>query len=110
MVSTEIINHIQQLAAASPQREICGVVDSTGVVHPIPNVSTVPTDFVFSRPGYGKVLKYLQAEGRTITCVYHSHLNGDPTPSAHDCRSMRACGLDYLIVAGTNHSYTRCTA
>lgn len=107
MVSAYTMEFVRLLAGRSPHKEICGLVDSEGDVYPILNVSLVPSDFVFSKSMYGRTLKKIKELGRTIKCVYHSHLDGDPTPSSNDLNSMEICKLDYLIVAKDSYTYTR---
>ena len=110
MVSETTLNHIQVLAARSPHREVCGLVDTTGTVYPIINVSSVASDFVFSRSGYGRALRDIKNNSASVLCVYHSHVGTDVQPSAHDLLSMRRCKADYLIVSSCSslHSYTEC--
>ena len=108
MVSAEALLRIKRYAGSSPNREICGVVDTQDNVYPIINVSTVPSDFVLSRSGYGRALRTIKGLGQVIKCVYHSHLNGDAAPSIHDLASSAASHYDYLIVAGDIHTYTVC--
>lgn len=107
MVAASILASVYLLASKSPRREICGVVDSVGGVHPILNVSTKANEFIFSRQMYGRVQRQIKDSGARIVCVYHSHINGDPEPSIEDLHGMRATGLDYLIVANNTYTYTR---
>lgn len=107
MLSDYTIEYIKLIATRSPNREICGLIDSEEAVYPIVNVSTIPSDFIFSKAMYGRVLREIKTLNREVKCVYHSHLNNDPTPTANDINSMHACKLDYLIVANNTHTYTR---
>lgn len=107
MVQQETLTLVLKYAANSPFKEVCGLVDSEGEVHPIVNVSSINSDFIMSRIGFGRALKNIKTSGRTVKCVYHSHLNGDTTPSPNDLSSLNQCKFDYLIVANGKYSYTR---
>lgn len=104
---SEILCYLYKLAQYSPNKEICGLVDSEGNIYPITNVSKIPSDFVLSRQGYGEALKAIKDKNCTVEFVYHSHLNGDPTPSKNDLVSLNLCKHDYLIVANNKYTYTR---
>lgn len=107
MLTEETINKVNKYASNSPLKEICGFIDSEGELYPIANVSSIPTDFIMSRIGYGRALKAIKLKGRTVKCVYHSHLDGNPTPSKNDLEGIKQTKLDYLIVANGRYSYTR---
>ena len=97
---------MREEAAASPAKEVCGLISKFGRVIPISNVSSIPTDFVFSKREYYSALNNLKREGDQIACVYHSHINGDPSPSENDLAAVKRMKLAYLIVAGTAYTYT----
>lgn len=97
---------IKEEASASPAREVCGLITCSGAIHPIRNISSNPHDFVFSKQDYYEALNRIKKAGDQIACVYHSHLNGDPTPSQNDLAAIKNMKLDYLIVAGSAYTYT----
>lgn len=102
------LNELYKLAANSPTREVCGLLvasdDDTGIeIIPIINVAKSGDQFVMHKGGYLRALRKLQQEDREIMAVYHSHPNGDPTPSQADIDAARRTGHNYLIV--TNNQY-----
>jgi proteasome lid subunit RPN8/RPN11 len=101
MIPAAALKEIQILAAKSPQREVCGLIDSTGRVYPILNTALQNNHFQMSKQEYGLAVNTIKAAGNSITCVYHSHINGDATPSAADRLSQQALKIPYLIIAGT---------
>lgn len=96
---------LHQLAKRSPGREICGLVDSAGDIYPIKNVAKNNEHFVMERREYFSTLSRIEKSGRTVWCVYHSHLGTDPTPSPQDTASMEACKVSFMIVTTMNLSY-----
>jgi len=97
------IKALQQLAAGSPNKEICGVVDTNGVVYPITNVAKVPgACFVFSKREYFTLIKELQVSGLKLAFVYHSHPSGNPTPSEADMSFTKRSGIPQVIVTSTD--------
>lgn len=96
---------LQQLARRSPHREICGLIDSSGVVHPVRNVSRNPHTFCMERREYLRALTEIRLKQRRVVCVYHSHVGADPTPSPEDRQSLAACRLPGLIVTTTSNRF-----
>jgi proteasome lid subunit RPN8/RPN11 len=105
MIYQDLLPTIYEHAASSPFREVCGVVSTRGVVYPIENVSGNPSDFIFSKRDYAKAVAAVARDNDTIKCIYHSHWNGDPTPSKADREACARVGIDYLIVAGNKFTY-----
>jgi proteasome lid subunit RPN8/RPN11 len=101
MIPAAALKEIQTRASQSPNREVCGLIDSTGRVYPLRNTALQDHHFQMSKQEYGLAVNTIKAAGNSITCVYHSHINGDATPSAADRLSQQALKIPYLIIAGT---------
>lgn len=105
MVPRQIIEQIMALASASPQAEICGLIDNTGTIHPIRNVAGRTHSFIFEKRGYFAALKKIADGGRSVTCVYHSHTTGSPDPSQADFGAIKRLKVNYLIVTTTSYRW-----
>lgn len=104
-----ILGKLYTMAAASPTREICGVLSISPSNHieltPIINVAEKDHHFVLQKSGYFRTLSKLKEEGTSILAIYHSHLNGDPTPSQVDVEAAKRTGFNYLIVANQKYCW-----
>ena len=102
MVSSLVIKELQLRAARSPKREVCGLVDSAGTTYPITNVAGPAHHFIMDKREYAIACNTIKKIGRTIAYCYHSHLNGDASPSDADRRAQASTGLPYLIIAANS--------
>jgi proteasome lid subunit RPN8/RPN11 len=93
----DLLTQLYKMAAASPRREICGVL-TKDQIYPIVNVAQQDHHFVLQKSGYFRTVNKLKEEGTPILAIYHSHINGDPTPSKADIEAAHRTGLNYLIV------------
>lgn len=98
----DILTQLYRMAAASPHREICGVL-TKDKIYPVINVAQKDHHFVLQKSGYFRILNKLKQENTQVLAVYHSHINEDPTPSPADIEAAQRVGINYLIVA--NHTY-----
>lgn len=104
-MQTGLLERLYAMVKAHPHEEICGVVDTQFRIHPVTNVAKdVHSCFVFARQEYFAVVKSLQQTGDKIICVYHSHPNGDVTPSEADKAFTKRSGIPQLIVS--TNTYT----
>lgn len=90
-------------------RECCGLIEgiltlslSTGeavALHPTRNLATARDRFEIDPAAHIALLRRLRGtQGALIGC-YHSHPNGRPEPSPHDCESANDVGFLWLIAA-----------
>lgn len=92
---------VLDLAKRSPNREICGAIDSDGKVIPLRNTSKTPDTFVFHKGDWFSLLN----SGVRIQCLYHSHIAGTPDPSPLDLESQKKHKFDLLIVTSDDWRY-----
>ena len=96
---TSVLNKLYQLAALSPSKEVCGVVDSSFVVHPITNkAANQKSCFVFDKREYFALIKKLKDDGQHVLFIYHSHPSNNVTPSAADVAFTKRSGIPQVIV------------
>lgn len=96
---TPVLTKLYQLAALSPTKEVCGVVDSTFVVHPISNrASNQKSCFVFDKREYFTLIKELKEKGQHVLFIYHSHPSNNVTPSSADLAFTKRSGIPQLII------------
>ena len=100
-----MISTVQDMARKSPNREICGVIDSTGGIHPITNVASADGDFVFDKREYFSLLNALSKEGKEVKAIYHSHPFTPPLPSPADLACQKNIKKDFLIVSFDTHTW-----
>lgn len=105
MVTTDdLLTQLYKMAAASPHREICGII-TADKVYPLVNVAQKDNHFVLQKSGYFRTLNLLKQEGKEVLAIYHSHINGDPTPSPADIAASRRTKHNYLIVAAQKYCW-----
>lgn len=104
MIPIDLIVKIQTLAAKS-NREICGVIDNTFQLYSIRNVAKASNEFILDKLEYLRLLNKLKSEGKCIICIFHSHLDGDVTPSECDLKAIERLKTPYLIVSKNKHHY-----
>ena len=111
-ISSELRDQLLALAAASPDREVCGLLfgDDLAItaIRQTVNVSLSPHDSFEIEPAALIAAHRAMREGgpRLVGC-YHSHPNGLCRPSLRDLAVMRG-GLDtWLILAAGELSLWR---
>lgn len=101
---------IRELSETAWPLEACGLLEATGVggptvitaVHPLPNLHPEPQRrYTIDPEAWLRLEHAARQRGRTIAGVWHSHPNGDPTPSPTD-RKLAWPGWSYLIAGVTN--------
>ncbi|MFD1951181.1 Mov34/MPN/PAD-1 family protein [Sphingomonas arantia] len=105
-IATGLIAELTTLAAADPDREVCGIlygaagrIDGYGVAA---NVAAVPeTTFEIDPAALFAAYRAARAGGPEVVGCYHSHPRGSATPSARD-RAGAEPGQFWLILAGTD--------
>ena len=103
-IATGLIDAVIALAAADPDREICGLLFGTpgriGAHAPAPNVADDPaTTFEIDPGALFAAHRAARAGGPAVIGCYHSHPSGRPWPSARDAAGAEP-GQYWLIVAG----------
>jgi proteasome lid subunit RPN8/RPN11 len=90
------VQRVKDLAKASPDEEVCGVIVSDGGYMSVlesPNLYPVPSEgFLLS----AQVMKEAFSS-KKIEYVYHSHLKAGPKPTESDQLSCDETGFKYLI-------------
>jgi proteasome lid subunit RPN8/RPN11 len=86
---TEVAPRLVELAERDPGREVCGLVvtlpSSGAEAWPLPNRAAHPgRAFRLGPAEVLAALRRLEAEGRALLAVYHSHPAGGPDLSARD--------------------------
>lgn len=88
------------IAAQSTHKEVCGVIDTSGIIHKITNVSSFANSFIFDKIEYKRILTNIAESGGTVYAVYHSHLSGPPELSQADITMMRRLKVHFVIISG----------
>lgn len=106
MVPDAVIKQLQSLCQQHPTQEVCGLIDSENEIYVVQNVARRPTrhrEFVFDKREYLQALQHIKEVGRSVKAVFHSHPQGDCTPSKSDCAYILQSKTSALIVS--NDSY-----
>jgi len=104
-ISSELLGRIRAEAAASPEREICGLLTGndraiTGAI-PAANVAPDPSGHFEIDPATLFVaLRAERAGGARVIGHYHSHPNGRCEPSMHDAANAEPGKLWLIAAAG----------
>lgn len=86
-------------ASATPDVEVCGIVDSSGHVYVMRNTSPTPeTHYAWDPKDMVMAYRVMDDKGEHPTAFYHSHPNGKKEPSETDMRGALNEGMVYLIV------------
>lgn len=91
-----VVEHLQEMAQASPAREICGFVMAGWILHPIRNVAE--DDYTFDMDPEQQLEIFAERKSE-IVGVYHSHPSGSEYPSDRDIYGA-PYGMRYWIVTG----------
>lgn len=98
MIPLDLVVKIQNLASKS-NREICGAVDNLFNLYPIKNVAKASNEFILDKFEYLRLLNTLKQQNRHVIVIFHSHLDGDITPSKCDLEAVKRLKIPYLIVS-----------
>jgi proteasome lid subunit RPN8/RPN11 len=106
-ISSGLVERIVALAAAEPNREVCGLlVGQGGRVHdilPAPNVAEDPSRrFEVDPAVHIEAIRAARAGGPAVIGCYHSHPSGAAAPSATDAAMIGRVGDYWLICDGQN--------
>ena len=93
------------IAAKSPHKEICGLIDSAGTVHPVTNVSSFANSFVMAKVEYRTITTKVKEAGDTVFAIYHSHISGPPELSPADKLMMDRLQVSFIVIS---NSKVRC--
>jgi desampylase len=112
MISSALRDEMLALAAAEPEREVCGLLFGEGgridAVQPCANVSPHPADsFEIDPAALITAHKAARAGGRKLIGCYHSHPNGRAEPSARDSEAAHPAMPLWLIIAGGTLAFWR---
>lgn len=99
MYPQETIDRLVELEKESLSFEMCGIIDSNNVVHPITNDSKDPDSFIFNKREYFTLLSRLLKEKTKVKATYHSHRGDDNTPSAADLSTIGIMKRSMVIIS-----------
>jgi len=100
----ELILELQAQAKLNSTQEICGVIGSDMQIYPIRNVAKVSAScFIFDKRQYFLLMNTFKEYNIKVAYVYHSHPNGDPTPSRADIDYTKRSGVPQIII--TKNTY-----
>jgi proteasome lid subunit RPN8/RPN11 len=112
-ISRKVLAEILERAAASPDREICGILLGTGDISghvSTANVAPTPADsFEIDPAALFAAIRAERGGGAPIAGYYHSHPGGIAEPSARDRAAAAPDGRIWLIVAGDEARMWRAT-
>ena len=101
-ISSAVLADILARAAASPGREVCGILLGAGSISshvPAANVAVDPRDsFEIDPTALFAAIRVERAGGPPIAGYYHSHPSGRAEPSARDQAEAAGDGRLWLIV------------
>lgn len=99
-LSPELLARLLAEAAASPDREICGLLFDDGTAQPATNVAPNPaTTFEIDPAALFAAHRAQRSGGPRLIGPYHSHPSGQAVPSACDAAAAEPGSL-WLILAG----------
>lgn len=94
---------IREAAAATPSREICGLLVKTrdgADAHLTPNRHPNPElGFAICAAAFAKIQRTARAYGGTVIGCFHSHPSGETSPSETDLLAAAEDGFVWLICA-----------
>ena len=89
--------------AAEAPNEACGLLSGHGgrveQVHPGRNVEASPVSYLMDPTEQVRILLEIEAAGRELSAIYHSHPAGPPIPSATDVAQAYYPEAVYVIAA-----------
>jgi proteasome lid subunit RPN8/RPN11 len=105
-ISTTLRQHLIDLAAADPDREVCGLLLGRDcVIEQIVEAANVAVDprrtFEIDARTQLAVMKAARGGGTPVMGCYHSHPSGLARPSGMDLE-LAETGSVWLIIAGTD--------
>lgn len=105
-ISSELLLHLQAMAAADPEREVCGLLLGEGneirEVRPATNVAATPeARFEIDPAVLIAAHRAARAGGAAVLGCYHSHPGAQAHPSTEDARLAAPDG-QYWIILGTD--------
>ncbi|MGN6269874.1 MAG: M67 family metallopeptidase [Sphingomonas sp.] len=114
-ISSAALQQIAAAAAASPDREICGLLfgttDAIDHAEPCANVATDPERAFEIDPGaLIAAHKAMRLGGAVLVGCYHSHPDGTAIPSPRDAAAAAPDGWLWLIAAGRDVTAWRAVA
>lgn len=104
-ISSALSDRVIALAAACPDREVCGLLLGSGDrildILPLANVAAAPADsFEIDPAGLLAAHRRQRGGGPAILGHYHSHPGGSAAPSPRDAAAASGDGRLWLVVAG----------
>ena len=107
LMPQELRASIEERARASFPRECCGLIEGTRegdialalTLHPARNIAARADRFEIEPEDQLRALKQARANGHALIGCYHSHPNGEPTPSASDLAGAGEEDFLWLIAA-----------
>lgn len=103
-ISRSVLDAILAEAAASPAREVCGILLGAPLIsghRPAENVAANPADsFEIDPAALFAAIRAERAGEGAVAGYYHSHPSGSPEPSARDRAMAAVDGRLWIIVGG----------
>lgn len=114
-ISSSALRRILKDAAASPDREVCGLLLGDGrtidAAMPTANVAANPADSFEIDPAiHFAALRAARRHGPSVMGNFHSHPAGPARPSSRDQAAALDPGQLWLIVAGDDATLWRVAA
>jgi proteasome lid subunit RPN8/RPN11 len=102
---SDLIERLHRDAEAAQGREICGLLLGTNgrieAAWPLPNAAEDKRrHFLLDPAAHLRASREARRAGTRILGCYHSHPNGDPSPSSADAAGASEQGFHWLILAG----------
>lgn len=101
----KILDELYALAVYSPNKEVCGVVDTAGFIHQVTNDAKGNDCFLFNKLEYLRLLVSLHKSDRAVFCIFHTHTSNSSTPSKADEDFAKRSKFPSLIVTKYEHRW-----
>lgn len=103
-ITRPLATHLLALAQQSPEREICGLVGSTGdrpsTVYPVKNIAANAFQaFEMDPQDQIRALKTMRAKNEKLFAIYHSHPASPAEPSVRDLENIGYPDAYQLIIS-----------
>ncbi len=105
-IKREILDAMATHASGNPQLECCGLLAGhDGVItriFPASNSLASPTQYEIAPKELFQHMREIRRAGLELTGIYHSHPNGDNTPSPRDIEQAYYPDVAYFILSPRN--------
>jgi proteasome lid subunit RPN8/RPN11 len=99
-----ILKSLREAAAREPQRECCGLLGGRGgaitTIYPAGNAAQIPsTSYEIAPRDLFRIMREIRASRLELLGIYHSHPNGDNSPSRRDIERAFYAEVAYFILS-----------